>query len=198
MSDTVRAFIAIRPSQDVLDRIAAFQAELRDGKWGGSFRSVQVQNLHVTLCFLGTVGSTAIGLLTSALAAATEQTACLELQCSGLGCFPDCRRPSVLWTSLEGDVESLRSLQASVIEHCASFGSHRETKPFRPHLTVARSRTFDARLGASLQSDLDRFAGRNFGHWTCSSVSLVSSHVRDGGPEYTDLATVPLTGAKTR
>jgi 2'-5' RNA ligase len=60
------------------------------------------------------------------------------LRLGGLGCFPDYRKPRVIWCGVEGNLDLLRRLQEKVENTSADFGFALENRPFSPHLTLGR------------------------------------------------------------
>jgi RNA 2',3'-cyclic 3'-phosphodiesterase len=196
MVSSVRAFIALYPSEEVRDRLVGLQSELRGREWARGFKWTQPDNLHLTLLFLGNVASTSVERLTTALRTAAEDIPPMSVGCNGLGCFPNARRPTVLWAGLDGP-PAFSDLHAAVLRECGRFAEKAEKKPFRPHLTLARAKWFDARFAAEFQADVDAHHSAASGTWNCASVSLVQSFLHSAGPEYRELARCPLAGKNT-
>jgi RNA 2',3'-cyclic 3'-phosphodiesterase len=188
----VRAFIAVKPPEAVLARLATLETDLHQSTWPGGFRWTPLENVHLTLLFLGNVLRSDLNGLQAALESACEAVPAFEVECRGLGCFPNSRRPSVLWAGLKGNLAGLAELQRRIVSACSSFGEHQEKKAFRPHLTLARAKRFDARLIVDLEKDLAQRSDTSFGTWTTDHVSLVESRLRTTGPEYHDLQTCAL------
>ena len=109
---------------------------------------------------------------------------------AGAGAFPDAYRPRALWLGIGAGSAELTSLTAALSAELAARGWPTDVRPFRPHLTLARSdgigtgpRTA-ARLVAEA-ADLDV-------RWTVDRVVLFES-VTGGGPaRYVPLAEAPL------
>ena len=59
---------------------------------------------------------------------------------SGLGVFPNPRRPRVLWAGLDGDLATLSALQIAVDQAVETLGLPKDDRPFSPHLTLGRVR----------------------------------------------------------
>jgi 2'-5' RNA ligase len=156
-------------------------------------RWVRAGGFHLTLQFLGDVELERVEALSAAVSRAAAGAAPFELELSGLGCFPNVRRPRVIWVGLRGGVEALMALQASVIEATRALGFEAEARPFSPHLTLGRvreraERRAVARLGEAV-------AGRPFAPgevWPVASVKLIRSELLPGGPRYTVLCDAVL------
>jgi len=124
-------FIALDLPVDVRTALAAWAARAAPPE----VRRVPVDNLHVTLAFLGARGSdeaTAAGALLPALARRLAQ-----LRTTG-GLWLPPRRPGVLTVALEAD-ETLAALQAELVAALASaIDFAAEGRRFQPHVTVGR------------------------------------------------------------
>jgi 2'-5' RNA ligase len=171
-----------------------------DGRW------VRLQDAHVTLKFVGEVGPGQAAEVRDALNAVTDKVPVLmptslrdkvpdvapfEMVFAGLGFFPDARRPRVFWAGIDGGA-ALGRLAAAIEDALAAIRIPRETREFRPHLTLAR-------LDASADTaDLRKaIVGRDaveFGRAKVNEFSLYQSVLKSAGAEYTRLATYPLSG----
>ena len=98
------------------------------------------ETLHLTLVFLGSVSLARIEELTRDLATVAHRHPPLALELSGMETFGANRAPRVLAASLGGEVSGLQSLAEAAREAVERSVPLDPTRPFRPHLTVARSR----------------------------------------------------------
>jgi len=106
----------------------------RDVRW------VRLDGLHLTLRFLGPTLPDRVDATTDAVARAAETAGGpFEIELAGAGSFPPGRRPRTLWIGLSAGLESLSRLARSTQEALEDAGWPPEERPFRPHLTVARS-----------------------------------------------------------
>jgi 2'-5' RNA ligase len=62
-----------------------------------------------------------------------------DMQLSGVGAFPNFRRPRVVWMGVEAEPR-LELLHHDVEVAAADAGYEVEGRPFRPHVTLARVR----------------------------------------------------------
>ncbi|MBY0373027.1 MAG: RNA 2',3'-cyclic phosphodiesterase [Bryobacteraceae bacterium] len=95
-----------------------------------------VENLHITTKFIGEWEEERLDELKSALrgmAKGGEFTVAVE----GVGWFPNPHSPRVFFAAVKGEA-ALGELHARTDEALAAIGVERETKEFRPHLTLAR------------------------------------------------------------
>src|SRR5439155_23969207 len=94
--------------------------------------------LRPPLQSLGPVPRATLAGLTAALNRASEGIASFRLALAGIGCFPDAKRPRVVWIGMNGDLGSLRRLQSQIERETQSLGDHRESRDFQPHLRIGR------------------------------------------------------------
>jgi 2'-5' RNA ligase len=142
----VRAFVAICLHPDLIDRIRREQDRLRTKLPGDAVRWTRVEQLHLTLKFLGNVPAAQLEALQLSLNHASQGLGPFQMTVEGLGGFPTPRLPSIIWLGLTGELDALLKLQSRVEDGCASFGSHAEERPFHPHLTIGRVKAVGADL----------------------------------------------------
>lgn len=80
------------------------------------------------------------------------------LALDSLGCFPNPRRPRVIWAGLGGDTAPLLALKAALDEQLAVLGRPPEDKTFRAHLTLGRVKDERAAQSLSLTAPLPPLA----------------------------------------
>ena len=136
--DTVRTFIAIELPADVRARVAQHIACLRHELPDVRASWSREDNLHLTLKFLGNVSVAVIPKVSNAVASATKSVSSFEVTFSGCGAFPPHGRPGVLWIGTQAS--GLPILHAAIENGLAEAGFPRESRPFHPHLTIARLR----------------------------------------------------------
>lgn len=109
-------------------------AGARDVRW------VRLDGLHLTLRFLGPTEAERIAPTIAAVeAAATTSGGPIEIELSGAGTFPPGRRPRTLWVGVTRGGEALAELAARTQEALVDAGWEPDGRPFRAHLTLARS-----------------------------------------------------------
>jgi 2'-5' RNA ligase len=178
----LRAFVALTPPPEWAAALNRIQTDLGSLPWGREFRWTNPAQIHLTLRFLGNIPTDQIQEARKQLEIACHGIAPFELELDGLGCFPNRRRPRIIWVGLGGNVPVLQSLQESVSAALRSFGDHKETKAFAPHLTVGRAKhTHGAR---QLPPDLGR---PRAGPWRVSTIELMRSELRPDGARYSIL-----------
>ncbi|MDP1848349.1 MAG: RNA 2',3'-cyclic phosphodiesterase [Solirubrobacteraceae bacterium] len=176
----MRLFIALDLPVDVRTALAAWVEQAAPAE----VRRVPVDNLHVTLAFLGARNSdeaAAAGALLPALARPLPQ-----LRSAGALWLP-LRRPGVLTVALEPDA-ALAALQAELVAGLSSaIGFAAERRRFRPHVTVgrvARGTRIDTRSALQPPAPDLRFAAH--------SLTLYRSHTGPQGARYIRMGGVEL------
>ena len=125
----MRLFIAIELPDGIKKQLEGMCTDIPGSRW------VPVEQIHLTLAFLGEVDDATLDLLTKALA--SIRVPGFTLRFSVTGCFPDRRRPRVLWVGLEPE-PLLNSLASLVREAVLASNIPQEERPFSPHITLAR------------------------------------------------------------
>ncbi len=137
--EQIRSFIAIELPDELRDGLGQLQArlKLRNQPW---VKWVDPYSIHLTLKFLGSIDADRIGEITLAMEEAAQGIPPLHLEVKELGVFPDSRRVQVAWVGLTGEVDRLGQLQQRIESNLALLGFTPESRPFTPHLTLARVR----------------------------------------------------------
>jgi RNA 2',3'-cyclic 3'-phosphodiesterase len=187
MSPAIRCFIAVKIlAPNPLRRTLRALSEM-----GRAIKAVDIDNLHLTLKFLGDTDPDLvpeIGSLLAQKAAAHRGQPCV-ITLTGLGVFPNAQRPNVLWAGIHG-AEMLVALAEELETALEPLGFARERRPFVPHLTLARVK---AKPPESFHDVLNRHAKTQFGTVAVTEVALMRSELEREGSRYTVLATSPLS-----
>jgi len=179
MTETVRSFVAVPLPEDMRARIAAAAQELARELPGVRW-SRKLDNLHVTVKFLGQVGEEKLAALGAALAEVLAPLPRFRLELRRMGAFPSARHASVLWAWAD-DVERGLAAVASVVEDVGErFGFERDRRIFTGHVTVGRAKGG----GVDARAALDAFATREFGATTIDEVHVYESRLGGEGSTY--------------
>ncbi len=115
-------------------RAMPLPAGARDVRW------VRLDGLHLTLRFLGPTGDDLLApTMTAVEVAARSAAGPVEIELSGAGTFPFGRRPRALWIGLSRGGDGLAALAELTEAALVDAGWQPDGRPFRPHLTLARS-----------------------------------------------------------
>ena len=154
-----------------------------------AIRWVDPANLHITLWFLGEVDDTRTHRLTSVL---TEpvRTKPFTVQLDRFGVFPNAGKPRVCWIGLGSGIQELISLHAEVQERVVRLGFDADSRPYSPHLTVARVRDIRQAQVPALRELLG--SATLAAEFSVMSLTLFRSRPSAKGSRYESLLRVPL------
>lgn len=187
----IRAFVAVALDAAVLEKIRRAQDALAHDRSGAGVRWTGLDQLHLTLKFLGNIQAGDVGALQAALQTAAEGIGPFRLVARGLGCFPSCRRPSVIWVGLDGELSPLQELQGRVERATRPFASHSEDRAFHPHVTIGRVK-FPGPAARAISERVEAQGAVDFGQWEVDRIALIRSELTRGGSIYTTLCEVRL------
>lgn len=192
-----RCFVALPLPDEALGWLSQQQDDLRRDLPHPALRWVSLQHMHLTLVFLGNVEADQLEGLHVSLLGAARSVSPFRLSASGLGCFPTCTRPRVLWAGLQGDASVLHLLQRKVVEAAQPFAEQLDSKLFRPHLTLARLKFADRHLNAQIGRLLAQpiVAKETGPTWLASEAILMRSELHPQGAVHSILGRMPFLGA---
>ena len=163
----MRLFIAIRLSDDMKKQLVRFMRELRGKGVSGSY--APVQNLHLTLCFIGETDRKEE--IQGVLDELSWEPFHLSIQ--GMGRFGD-----LLWAGADGG-KALYALAEEIRKGLDARGIPYDKKEFHPHITLLRRMTGE---------DGTRFPPPKM-DMTVQEISLMRSDRVNGRMVYTGIYT---------
>lgn len=184
----MRLFLALDLPPAVREALGGLQQEL--SRRAGGWRWIRAEGLHLTLRFLGEVPDAAVERQAEVWRQVAARARPVGVAFRGIGVFPNERSARVLWVgAVEEPPEGrLEALAAAFEEAAASLGFPRESRPFRPHLTVARALPGGRPVVPDVEQD------RAFGAARFEEVVLFRSMLGRDGAAYTRLRAFPLGG----
>jgi RNA 2',3'-cyclic 3'-phosphodiesterase len=190
-----RLFIAVPIPSAVVESCRAVIDEVRTGPAGKIPRWVELSGLHVTLRFLGPTRPRDVDAVKDAVQAAVSGHDAFAVELAGAGAFPNAARPRALWLGIADGAEELAELVRALDAPLAALGWPREDRPFRPHLTVARTDAASHADGQAAAWALEEAAREWREAFTADRVTLFRSHLGRGPAKYQPLLEVPLSPA---
>jgi RNA 2',3'-cyclic 3'-phosphodiesterase len=196
MPDAIlRTFIAIELDETLLSAIERVQGKFKRQSPPGSVKWVAADGIHLTLKFLGDTPEGRLPAIEQAMRHACQGFTAFEVGVEGRGCFPNIRRPRVIWVAVRDPGQTLARLQASEERHVAPLGFPTEERGFSPHLTLGRvSRNANPATEAAIGQMVEQAVVEQIGVQKVTAVSLIMSDLRPTGALYTSLFAVPLAG----
>ena len=201
----IRAFLAVELSQALRAALATVQQELKhriepEMKRDRRISWAQPASIHLTLKFLGDMNEPVIDPLLVAVERAIGSQIAVNVPLERLGAFPHPQSPRVLWVGpsenweREAEAKRIAEIHGAIEQACEGLGFLRETRPFRPHLTLVRIKVGERHVGVALAKCgvLDR--PLSLGSLTVESVVLMKSELKPTGSVYTKLWEVGLAG----
>ena len=189
----IRAFIAIDLPPEVLQCLDDVSQQLREKLIGAPVRWVPVENIHLTLKFLGDVSGSNIDILTDLLQSIVSNVKQFELSVGGLGAYPKPHRPRVIWVGVEAPPD-LMIAQRSVESEMSRLGYARERRPFNPHLTLGRVSRHST--NQDVRNIADVIKSNNVGYLGSARVTafhIYRSDLKPSGAVYTRLFSAILS-----
>ena len=188
----IRAFIAINISPEIQRRLTVISEDLQESLRGVAIRWVPVENIHLTLKFLGDVSHANLDILKKLLEAEAAGLPEFEFSAGELGAFPSIRRPRVIWVSVQAPPE-LATLQRGIDNETARLGYAREERKYSPHLTIGRvARNAGPEETHKISEVLSSYKVGYIGATRVRSVYLYRSDLHPSGATYTPLFSATL------
>jgi 2'-5' RNA ligase len=188
----IRAFIAIDLSPEIYQRLEEVVVQLKQQLNRIPIRWVAVENIHLTLKFLGDVSLASLEMLKKNLETEIGSHSLFEISVGELGSFPSTRRPRVIWVGVEAPPD-LEAIQRGIETETARLGYAREGRLFSPHLTLGRvSRNATPDEIRRISEVLIKYKVGFLGATRIQSVHLYRSDLRPGGAVYSRIFTLPL------
>ena len=180
-----RLFLGLELPVPVRDCLLSWSAEISGARWQ------RLDQLHLTLCFLGQLEPEQVPAVFQAMAYLPGVP--FNLQPVGVGCFGDPLRPRTLWADVR-PVDPVRDLHQQVTEQVQAAGLSVQERHFTPHITLAR---FGRRNGGSAEAFLKNHQSVTAPGFLVDQVSLFLSQTSEAGSRYQVLARFPLTAGPT-
>ncbi|MCP4357274.1 MAG: RNA 2',3'-cyclic phosphodiesterase [Chloroflexi bacterium] len=179
MTQTIRAFIAITLPPAVKNELAQIRSLLAGQFPDRSVRWVQPDKMHLTLRFLGDTAVNQLLSITQQLDELTAEQPAFRLQLNGLGCFPNRKRPRVIWVGVAGETATLQLVKHDLDKRLLPLGWTQENKPFRAHLTLGRVKDGRAAARVNWQATVNPIT------FPVNALHLIESQLTSQGPIYT-------------
>jgi 2'-5' RNA ligase len=185
----VRAFIAI-PPDDAAERalgarLAAFERQVGPAATS-ALRWSRPGNMHVTLHFLGEIDAAAVEAVKRELEPPLPLAA-FPVALGGVGAFPRGGPPEVFWVGLVEGREPCVAIHAELATRLARAGIATESRPFAPHVTLARVRNSRAPGARGLRARVGALTFEPV-RWTVTGVTFFRSDLSGAAPRYEALA----------
>ena len=186
-----RLFVGVRVSTAAANALAK-AAELmarRARDAGVEMKWVPPVSYHLTLKFLGWTRLETIHAIEDALRAAAHGTPRITFRTTRIGGFPSIDKANVLWAGVE-DTGPLGELAKRIEAAMTGIGYAAETRPYHPHVTLARLRET-----RPLKDVVLPVAEQMFGDTRIDAISLFESETKSSGSVYTEISRIDFKQA---
>jgi 2'-5' RNA ligase len=191
----MRAFIAVNIPLEIKQNLQGEIDRLRALIRGESVRWVRSEGIHLTLKFLGEISNSSLEEIHQTLEQEVRKHPICTLSVGRFGCFPNRRRPRVLWIGITEDKGTLVQVQSSINEKLVPLGFDKEGRPFHPHLTLGRVRRNVSKADLTqLQDAVNEFVVGKIGQFEVREIHLIESILKPSGAEYSSLGEYTLGG----
>jgi 2'-5' RNA ligase len=188
----IRSFIAIELPSEIRSKLDELQKELKQSKLQ-QVKWASPSGIHLTLKFLGNIDAGDTAKITGAIREGCRGYKKFTLELSGLGVFPNFRRPRVIWLGVGGQMDILLKLQKQIDDELELIGFPREKRPFSPHITLGRVRDSVTSYEQEQYGGVIQNKKYNEIHVvTVASVNLMRSELQPAGAVYSELASIKL------
>jgi 2'-5' RNA ligase len=192
LPDKVRAFVAIFPPNEVVEQLELAQIRLKKNIAAGSVRWTKPEQIHLTLQFLGQIERERLNAFDNALEKVASESSSFEIRSETIGCFPNERRPKIIWAGLAGELESLRAVKQKLDGALGELGYTPEERDFHPHLTIGRVAHLKFADAQRLAKEISHYKPAQFGGWKVKSIQFMQSILSSNGAVYRVLKSVSL------
>jgi 2'-5' RNA ligase len=202
----IRAFLAVELSQELQAELATVQRDLKRSIEPEMKRDTRISwakpaSIHLTIKFLGDMDEQVIDPLLVAVEQTIGSQMPVNVPLERLGAFPRPQSPRVLWVGPSehwergGEATRIAEIHGAIEQACEGLSFLRETRPFSPHLTLARIQVGERHVGVALAKAgvLDR--PLSLGSLAVESVVLIKSELQPTGSVYSKLWDVRLSGS---
>jgi 2'-5' RNA ligase len=140
-----------------------------------------MENVHLSLCFLGNIIRPEVKQVCSVLDMSTGSLKPFSLDINGIGTFGKRNSPRVIWAGVS-ESDALSCLQVNIRGLLKERGFSIEKRPFIPHLTLGRVRSSRGRI--DLLNVLKSVKNEYFGRFSVTRAVLMKSVLSSRGAEY--------------
>ena len=193
-NESLRIFVAVQFPPQVMSGVADVQERLKKGcRFVGANPSwVPTDAFHQTLVFLGEQRRSCLDDVATAMQNAVSEvtTGPIRLSVAGVEFFPSARDPRTVSMGLGGEVAKLSQLQSALREELRRAGFVIESRPFLPHVTLARIKSPKGLSG--LKGIVAGHRSVSAGKFEVDRIELLESIPSNGRRTYRTLSHVML------
>ncbi|EIJ79311.1 2'-5' RNA ligase [Bacillus methanolicus PB1] len=180
-------FLAVRLSKEskklLHEKAEQLKSELKFARW------VHHEDYHLTLVFLGNASVSQLNKTKELVQKYIDGTRAFSLIIQHFGTFGRKDSPRILWAGVNKE-ERLHKLRNLVFTACEKAGFQLDTRPFSPHITLARKWTGSSPFSPAFLSINNSIEEKPI-TFVAKDVVLYRTHF-EKTPKYEPVATFPL------
>lgn len=180
-------FLAVRlpkeAKQLLHEKAEQLKSELKFARW------VHPEDYHITLAFLGNASCSQLNRTKELVQKNINGTSVFSLTIQHFGTFGRKDSPRIFWAGLHKE-ERLHQLRNLVFSACEKAGFQLETRPFSPHITLARKWTGSSSFSPVFLTENNSIEKEPI-TFEAKDVVLYQTHF-EKTPKYEAVATFPL------
>jgi RNA 2',3'-cyclic 3'-phosphodiesterase len=180
-----RGFIAVEIP--ISEKLKALYNALN--KLSIKIKLVSLENIHITLKFLGQTKFEQVKEIETIMKNATCDVDPFSIILQGTGVFPNRKYIKVIWVGITG-ATPLASLSRNIDRHLKHLGFPEEKRAFSPHMTLGRVKFLKDK--EPLLSILDEYKDEIFSEVPINAILLKKSTLTPSGPIYETISKVIL------
>jgi RNA 2',3'-cyclic 3'-phosphodiesterase len=150
---------------------------------------VPVENLHITLNFLGDTEEEILPEMIRSIESTADRHAPIDIVLRSFGVFKNIREPRVIWINCIFDPE-LGQVKKELDHGLSLFGFEPDKREFSPHLTLGRVK--EIRQLNQLTQLIALYKEFEFQRLQVINLVLFESILRPEGPEYIPIRVFPF------
>ena len=172
-----RTFIAVNLPEKIKRKLAEYEDKWLDLP----VRWTKKENLHITLVFLGYLNDQELLETINLAESVASENEPFSINLNKIVYGPPKKMPPrMVWTEGQ-ESQELADLQND-LENSLFGGNEKKVKPFSPHITLGRMKTWEFRkLNPEERPDINEQISFNF---EVNSIEVMESRLKRGGPEY--------------
>ena len=178
-----RAFVAVDIPDDVKAAISSVDLH-------GLARSVDAQQLHITMNFLGYLNQNRLEHAADVIRG--YRHGMFDISVEGGGIF-ESRGRGVAFVGIRNGAAELLDIHTQLKSLFERAGIPQEDRAFTPHITFARFKGLDRSKLQALDDIVNSIKARSFGSFTCGGLELKRSILTGSGPVYSTLTAAIFT-----
>jgi 2'-5' RNA ligase len=180
---SIRCFIAVEcNNEEMIRRFIAVQRRLE--RTGADIKSVEPENIHLTLKFLGDVEPSRAEEVSNVIQGISCDS--FDMKVEGVGVFPHPGHIRIIWAGVTKGSDPLNDIFDEIEGKLRDIGFKKEKRKLHPHLTICRVRS--ARNKEHLLDEINLLRKEGFGTIHVDKVVFKKSELTQKGPIYTTLA----------